>query len=391
MAKYLIPTEKLDNLKKKVAHIKNKGAFVIYKELGTQLVPATLYVELPNSHGQVRTYNIERKCMLVEISGEYIINGWQFVGTIIHTPNSNIIRTINDSFDVPTKYMTSECFCEHCRTHRLRKDTYLVYNESTHEYKQVGRNCLQEYTTGLDAEMCASILSTLDIFRNNAYDREDVSWCSFQQCGYYGWNRKDMLSHAIPLVRKYGFVKDITRNMLIDYVNGNDYEDKFGDLVVASDSEIALIDEYANAIPNDYVCYKYNAKITWLKECVEYRDLNMICSFIATYLKETKTLKEKANSEYVGQVGDKVEINIQSVRVLYTKHNHYGYGYTNTYVQEIIDEKGNIYIWSSETSLVNLFEDYRADKKTLNVKATIKAHSEYKGIKQTIITRAKII
>lgn len=62
---------------------------------------------------------------------------------------------------VPERYRTAAKDCEHCHINRDRHDTYLVYNEDEDEWKQVGKTCLQSYTSGLNAETCALFASVM--------------------------------------------------------------------------------------------------------------------------------------------------------------------------------------------------------------------------------------
>ena len=48
----------------------------------------------------------------------------------------------------------------------------------------------------------------------------------------------------------------------------------------------------------------------------------------------------------------------------------------------LIDDKGNVYIWSSQEDLGMYFEQ---DTKSVTIKGTVKEHKEYKGIQQTVL------
>ena len=156
MAKYLIPTSEIENLTKKINSIKNKGADIVF-EVGNEVVR-----EYTPEHGP----KMGIKCLEVEIEGEYKINDWTFVGTIEHGSSGNIIRSFDTSLEgkIPSKYRTIGQECEHCHKIRDRKDTYLVYNDKTNEFKQVGKTCLMGYTNGLSAEFCARLVDVFCIY-----------------------------------------------------------------------------------------------------------------------------------------------------------------------------------------------------------------------------------
>ena len=100
----------------------------------------------------------------------------EFVGTIEHSHEpgvENVIRNIT-SYKIPEKYWTAIGNCDHCKTERNRKDTYIVRNVKTGEFKQVGKRCLEDYT-GLDAGIAAqyaTYLRDLDMELQKLADKE---------------------------------------------------------------------------------------------------------------------------------------------------------------------------------------------------------------------------
>lgn len=82
-------------------------------------------------------------------------------------------------------------------------------------------------------------------------------------------------------------------------------------------------------------------------------------------------------SDHVGQVGDKVELDVTYIRT-----GNYSTKFGTTYVHTFEDGDGNEFVWKTSS-----FGDFPAGKN--HIKATIKDHDEYKGVKQTILTRCK--
>lgn len=70
-------------------------------------------------------------------------NGWSFVATVVHTDDGNIIRAI-PGYTVPVEYRDRPTWCEHCKCHRVRRDTYIVRHEDG-RVMQVGSSCLAEF------------------------------------------------------------------------------------------------------------------------------------------------------------------------------------------------------------------------------------------------------
>lgn len=94
---------------------------------------------------------------------------------------------------------------------------------------------------------------------------------------------------------------------------------------------------------------------------------------------------QKAISQHVGQVGDKIDI---TATYDHTAWFDFRLGWTTEtmYIHTFKDEAGNTLVWkTSSTSLPNLDE---GDK--VQIKGTIKDHNVYKDEKQTLLTRCKI-
>lgn len=94
----------------------------------------------------------------VEVSGTAKVNDWEFVAELEHTENGNIIRGTG-IYEIPERYYTGKPVCEHCKSNRFRKNTYIVRNSTTGEFKQVGKSCLMDFTNGLSAEAVASYIA----------------------------------------------------------------------------------------------------------------------------------------------------------------------------------------------------------------------------------------
>lgn len=91
----------------------------------------------------------------------------------------------------------------------------------------------------------------------------------------------------------------------------------------------------------------------------------------------------KTASEYVGNIGDKITATVMLVGIYKYKTHFTYYGETN-YIYKFVDENGNTLVWKTAA-----WQDVE-EGKTYSIKGTIKEHSEYKGDKQTTLTRCKV-
>ena len=104
--------------------------------------------------------------LTVEVTGpQPIIKGWNFLATIQHSKNGNVIRRINSEVEVDTTiYRSATVKCDHCNTDRRRNDTYLVQNVKG-ELKQVGKSCLKDFVGGhKTAEFFANLANIFNDF-----------------------------------------------------------------------------------------------------------------------------------------------------------------------------------------------------------------------------------
>lgn len=398
--KYSIPTTKLEKLEKIIKKYQKKGAHITF-QIGNKVTEdGTLFINDAIHHTSY-TESIKVECVEVFVEGTYAINDWQFVGTIEFTENGNIIRLADSSFEgkIPVKYLHTPKICEHCGTIRNRKDTYLIYSAEG-EFKQVGSSCLLEYTRGLDANECASIMSCLDQVKtltNRDYDFSEFKGNGFSYTGLGIGNTELVKKTALGLVKRHGYTRVENGNgtavdlscMLFHNLSDDVYNDLYGDVVLATDEEVKNIDEYAKDYFNSTNDYMRNASLAWCKKSIEYRDFGLIASFANTYLKDMQKRQEMSINrvnEYVGNVGDKVTFKVASARVLFIKDNsYYSYYAGASKVWEIVDTEGHTFKWSASFSTEIKSND--------TITATVKAHSEYEklNLKQTIITRGKII
>lgn len=95
----------------------------------------------------------------------------------------------------------------------------------------------------------------------------------------------------------------------------------------------------------------------------------------------TKKVEEKAynNSVHVGEEKERIETTLTVNRV-FPKETNFGV----TYIYHMNDPNGNYFVWFASTAALEVGETY-------DVKATVKQHSEFNGVKQTVVTRVKPI
>ena len=106
---------------------------------------------------------------------------------------------------------------------------------------------------------------------------------------------------------------------------------------------------------------------------------------LAREAEEKAEAERKAKSQYIGAEGDKIDKKVTLERRAWFEIPCYaGFGTETKYIYTFRDDEGNALIWKTTKGLI-----YERGEE-LNLKGTIKEHSEYDGEKQTILTRCKV-
>ena len=130
--------------------------------------------------------------------------------------------------------------------------------------------------------------------------------------------------------------------------------------------------------------YMHNLKLACSQMYCETRDLGIIASLIPTYnraqekeLEKEKAQKASSNSKWVGEVSERITIT-GNCKCVTSWENQFGV----TYVYKFTTEEGNIFTWRTGKSL---------SEGALTLKGTIKDHNEFRGAKETELTRCKVM
>lgn len=337
------------------------------------------------------------KTYRVEIEGNApVISGWQFLARCEHTPEGNIMYVVPGMF-VPDSHRKGEQKCEHCNVNRKRNDTYIVVNKESGETKQIGSSCLADFLGHKNPEAIASYASMLTL---NLSEVLEIS----ERIG--GGSGKEYISLSLivemtsAVIKKYGwtsaskaeeFNKVATRCYVSEQI-WNRHRMAYSEIINPDEDDkkqaekaILWIKDAPETENNDYIS---NLKIIALNGCVSHRSFGMAVSLMASYNREMNAQKVQENkkpSEHKGAIGKREIFSNLTCDFVHSFNTDFG---TQT-INKMIDSEGNVFVWKSGNSL--------SKGKTYVLKATVKAHDEYKSkcgkftTKQTILTRAAII
>jgi len=402
MGTYRILEGNIEKLEKKIKRIQNKcnkyGTHFHYERVGEEVIETTIH------KGTVAEHKVPMNYIVVEAEGKAVINNWQFVCEINHTEHGNIFRGVS-GIEVPERYYNTNTVCEHCNTKRRRKNTYLVQNIVTGEFKQVGKSCLKDYTNGMDAELIAKMLDMVDEIiegeQPNTFERYEPMCKTISA-----------LETAVEVIRVFGYEKKNTYGEIYSTANrthiaieyfvygGIRYKDKFIEETIKKlenenfNIEAEEVKETAQKAlewmqnveaTNNYL---HNAQTVAKGEYTRFKDLGILVSIIPCYYKhiqrETEYAKEqkeraeqRAKSNHIGEVGERITVDVKDFEVITGWETIYGY----VRVYKITDTNDNVLTWKTTTIL---------DRKDIVLTATVKEHKEYKGEKQTEVTKCRV-
>lgn len=401
MGKYFIHESNLERLEKRIKTIINKcrkyGTSFTYQPTGV-----VEYREVTDDNGDTQT----SRFIEVEAEGSVNHGPWEFVAVLEHKSTGNVIRNFNTTLEVPERYRACGPTCEHCQKIRSRKDTYVIFNNDTQEFKQVGTGCLCEYTNGLDADEVAKYISMFDaiikgesISGNGSFERyydvEEMLRYAFECVKHFGYEKRDDYYYGSAVRTTRGRVGDYyaidtgnTRWMSAKEIST--YREEMQAVHFNADSQKETVLDALEWIKNEESNNSYinNLKVICAEKYCAGRDLGILISLPVAYNRVLKEAKDKAerqhareqekHSEYMGQVGDKIQFTTVKVDCVGNFPSIYGV----CYLYKLVDVNGNVAMWSTDKS-IELDRNYQ-------VSCSIKKLEVYNSVKQTWVTRCRL-
>ena len=397
MATYNIPEQNIEKLEKKLQTLRNKfikNGVSFFFEKGEP------FFEKVEIDGVKETI----KFIPVTVSGEYKVDGWKFIATLEHTDMGNIIRTYDqetqDLVQLPDRFRTCSPVCEHCNTNRPRKNTFIVQNEETGEYKQVGVSCLKEYTKGLSAEDAARYMRYLDepekylhfeaSEATKYYNVEELLHYFTEATLRWGFASNQYSSSVTPSTKVRGIfcyevctkkLKDSETEEEMKEVNFNAFRPEVNDRVQDMLKWVKETESDGS--------YMNNLKVIVLNGFCTTRDLGILASLPHAWDKElehraeeeqrAEELKEKQVSQWVGEVKSRMTFPVKSCKLITSFDSQFG----TTWLYEFLTPDGNVLKWFASSRI----------KDTDNIESvtgTVKDHKEYQGVKETHINRCTV-
>lgn len=331
----------------------------------------------------------------LEIDSDIIQNdGYTVAAQVEHLEGGNIVTVFEG--DIKAEWIHSDCRCEHCKTNRIRKLTYIV--RKGEEELQVGKTCLKDYC-GIDPQLMGLRNQLTDILLN-----EDVDYYDFGKGGVeWAYDTTEILALAIRAYKKQGYIKSDRPNS-----NKDTIREMVDSNVHPTEAEMAQAEAMAKAIKGlddkDAISFLLNDTRTLIRTTYCKRNhFGYIAYAPVAYEKLQKELAKKAEweaehqkqmaSEYVGEVGNRITVDISEMTLVTSWPSRYG----TTVLYKFVTTGGDVLVWFASELFGKWvvrggkqdFVDAR-DLDIKRIKATVKAHNERDGVKQTIINRVKV-
>lgn len=404
---FTIPTDNLEALEGRVAEVNKKA---------TKIGVTGLVMEILGYFTEIRTdstgRNYDHPMVTVHLLGETPkYQGWAFVSSMEHTQAGSIIRSL-PGMECPADQRDRGGECDHCGRNVARKYTFVLQHDDG-AIKMVGRSCLKDFMGfgRYNPENIARLFAHdfMDLFTEidedafggggsgpKTFDLVRILEMTGAAISAFGWASGGMV--------KSGEAKESTASHVIDWL--------FHNPAKAGDGEKARIQKMQTeltlgglrgtrreealgvfewlATAEETGDYIHTLRVLAMTGYVKVKELGFACSMLSAWRtamgreeevnrREVAMVEVRAQSVHQGTIGER---SVFTLKVIDLKELTSDFGVTDLWILE--DEAGNRFKWFSSGSVRMEVDE------TVSLKATVKGHGEYNGVKETVITRGKL-
>lgn len=420
----------------------------VARETGTHKVPVYRTVEGPG--GLWITDEVIGWHLYFEFEVEHptmaLPGGWTFLGTVDHTENGNVLRVLCSDERSQALHLEGHRkappSCDHCGTIRRRNRTFLVLSESG-AVRRVGSSCLRDYLGHNAAESLGVYMDAAGLAgeewgpRSGAgifFDAVDFVAASKAAIEEHGWrSRKDDSGGTATA----DFVLRLFFDVLDRKPGARPFveaaKENFGGFAREA---LAWASEIPESEPNTYL---QNLRVLARRGCVDPRHAGYVASLAMAFAREQERRAQEAAAKqcagHLGSVGDKIAGTLSkkdrdagrrawffhpehqkvvpvgdtgkralreaglanapagipaTVRVRIVRESEVARGYASAYVLTTIlkvqTDEGHHLTWFASGT----FDDPPEPGDKVLISGTVKRHSQYKGVPETVLTRCTV-
>lgn len=349
---------------------------------------------------------VARECVDLEVrSARPALAGWNFLAVVEPMVGGNLIRQVPYA-DVAEgelePWRTGEIRCDHCKTSRYRKETFVVRADGSDPaiaagtYKQVGRNCLEAFLGGKSAASIIAALGWADIVRGAGGDGEGGGFGG----GFDGFEMNDFLAWVASSARISGYVTrtqarardaQATSDHALYLVSppGGDYtakerwraaREKFHPTTDDVARAKAALEWAAGIEPsNDY---ERNLNLVAKQPALERKHAGILASAVSGHARKLGDDLKRAShapSRHIGAAGEKLDLTLTIEKVISVPSDYSA----DAKMVTMRDAEGNAFLWRTSVDVGTAGE-------VVTLRGTVKRHSDFKGELQTELTRCKV-
>ena len=365
------------------------------------------------------------------------VAGSRLVARVDRDEQGNIVSDL-EGLGLPAEYRSPSGICDHCQSsRRVRKIVYII--EKDGDYMQVGKSCIDDYA-GIDTMEPLRVLSYFESLTKLHKRLIEMETPRYYETQFY--TVRDIIAASVMIILRHGYVKvsagndmvptrDIVQNFF--HVGGNMerwkrlYEAYIPQRAsyVTADRTLEFIErmkesDYTTSL-REVVSQGYVETISagilasaaWLYirdnnvsieafDDYEGRKRNIISggrsrsgdknssSEAASASDAGRDAGQDKNSPavreniFIGNIGDKVEVSVTLRKRRSLGVSEYGGEKKERFVYNFADENNNTLCWFTAIDLGIDGGD------SIRLRGTVKKHSVYRDINQTILTRCRM-
>ncbi|MCB7128561.1 MAG: hypothetical protein J3T61_03360 [Candidatus Brocadiales bacterium] len=390
---YLIPEANLSYLTERVEKL-NKRA----RKLGVAEIVVTIDSE-NTTLGEKRDEITDEVIRVIRwypvtIEGQTPkFEGWTFLASLTPTPEGTL-AAVTPGQTLPKEYYDADLSCDHCGHNRRRNLVYVVQHDDGRT-KQVGSTCINDFLGGKNPHAIASWAELLREFVGGMGDMEDADRMP-RGANIDEYGLESFLALTALVIRCVGWTSRgkaretmayATVNTVIDLIHSHedwaDFVKRYGRVTDDDRNRANDAIAWAGEIPaDDSNDYLRNIGVIARLGSIRGRFAGYAASIIIAHDKALERVREATDrpvSNHFGEIKKRYDLVLTVLGVSELE----GYMGGTSYFYRLRDADGNMFIWFSSTN------GTMKPGNTYNIRGTVKAHTDYKGTKQTKLTRCQ--
>jgi hypothetical protein len=339
---------------------------------------------------------VDLETATLHVSGQLPhLDGWRVIAAIQPADGSagNLVWEVDGAADPAYRFAPN--YCDHCHTKRRRNMLYAVRHDDRELV--VGKTCLRDYTGSTDIEAVVKLVEALRALEGAGIGPDMHDELAAQR------SREMSITEFLAWV-----AQNIAANGWVSRARADDWSSATVDSAMASATQWYSAKGKRGEYPNDMESELAEDTLSWVRSemtgesgyahnlrvacSVDYIDLRdrrvtgLVASAVAAYQrargeKATRASEAKSTNEWVGEIKQRLEMELTVVKVLNLPGGQYG----SVDLIKFRDTDGRSLCWFS-TSRPDL-----EPGDTCTIKGTVKAHKIYQGTRETQLTRCKVI